>query len=294
MAHQILLYYKYVHIDDPEAFAEVERKLCTELGLKGRILIAHEGINGTVEGTVETTETYVQELMKDERFSDIHIKRSVGTGVAFKKMFVRVRNEIVGTHFDADINPTMGTSPYISAEELHTLIRSGEKIKIVDMRNDYEFKIGQFENSILPSLSNSRDLLEKIKELEPLKNERIITVCTGGVRCEKMSALLLKHGFTHVSQLHGGIVTYMEKYPNKDFKGKLYVFDDRISIGFQTESTEHEIIANCERCSAVSDNYINCNDTACHKQFICCASCVEAGHLLCPAGCIKKIRAHNH
>lgn len=215
---QILLYYKYVRIDDPTALMAAQRELCERLGLKGRILIAHEGINGTVEGTVAATEEYVRELFSDPRFSNIHMKRSIGTGSAFPKLRIKVRNEIVGTHFPAEIDPTQKTGAYISPEDLHGLIHGDEKIHIIDMRNDYEFNIGRFENSILPSLENSRDLAESVKEIESLKNEKIVTVCTGGVRCEKMSAYLLHKGFTNVSQLSGGIVSYMEKYPNKDFK----------------------------------------------------------------------------
>lgn len=291
---QVLLYYKYTKIDDPEALKIAQREICERLGLTGRILIATEGINGTLEGTVAATEAYVQELLADPRFSDIHMKRSVGTGSAFSKLKIKVRNEIVGTHFPADVDPTQRTGTYISAEELHAMLRGNEKIHIVDMRNDYEYNIGRFENSILPSLENSRDLAESVQELAALKNEKIVTVCTGGVRCEKMSAYLLREGFTNVSQLSGGIVTYMEKYPNKDFKGKLYVFDNRIAMGFETDSPEHEIIANCEYCGIKSDNYINCTDPKCHKQIFSCVNCVALGKTVCSAGCTIKEKAHNH
>lgn len=291
---QILLYYKYIRIDDPASLMAQQRALCERLGLTGRILIAEEGINGTLEGTTQATEEYVRELFSDSRFSDIHMKRSVGTGSAFPKLRIKVRKEIVGTHFPAEIDPSKETSKHISADELHAMLRSDEKIHIIDMRNDYEFKIGRFENSILPSLENSRDLAETVKELEPLKNKKIVTVCTGGVRCEKMSAYLLHEGFTDVSQLHGGIVTYMEKYPNKDFKGKLYVFDNRISMGFETDSPEHEIITSCEHCGVKTDHYVNCGDNKCHRQRIACKECIASGNTLCATGCDIKEKAHNH
>ena len=290
----MLLYYKYVSIDEPHQLAELQRTICNHLGLTGRILIAEEGINGTVEGTITSTEAYARELLSDSRFSDIHIKRSAGTGHAFNKLKIKVRPEIVGTHFPAAVNPSEQTSPHISAEALHELIRSDQKIHIIDMRNDYEFKIGCFKNSISPTLKNSRDLTAVVQQLQHLKNEKIVTVCTGGVRCEKMSAYLLHEGFTDVSQLHGGIVTYMEKYPNQDFKGKLYVFDNRISIGFETDSPEHEIITQCEHCGAKSDNYVNCSDTACHRQQIICEACVHGGNTVCVHGCEIKQKAHNH
>jgi UPF0176 protein len=291
---QILLYYKYVRIDDPAALMAAQRALCERLGLKGRILIAHEGINGTLEGETAATEEYVRELFADPRFSDIHMKRSTGTGSAFPKLRIKVRDEIVGTHFPAEIDPTRETGAYISAEQMHDLIHGDEKIHIIDMRNDYEFNIGRFENSILPSLENSRDLAKSVEEIAHLKNEKVVTVCTGGVRCEKMSAYLLHKGFTNVSQLSGGIVTYMEKYPNKDFKGKLYVFDNRIAMGFETDSPEHEIIANCQFCGVKSDNYINCTDPKCHKQIFSCVDCVAAEKTTCLNGCVITEKAHNH
>jgi len=290
--HQILLYYKYTNIENPEELLASQRELCERLNLKGRIIIAHEGINGTVEGLIEDTEKYVAEMQKDPRFVDIHFKRSEGDGNAFPKLSIKVRDEIVSAHLgDEDVNPAEVTGYHMSADELHDLINSKEEFYIIDMRNDYEHKVGAFEGSILPKMSNFRDLPEAIKDFENLKDKKVVTVCTGGVRCEKASGYLISKGFQDVSQLYGGIVTYMEKYPNKDFKGKLYVFDNRVVMGFETDSPEHEIISKCDKCGKISDNYVDCAYKHCkgHRHFICCEDCIsEDGKPYCSVDCEQK------
>ncbi len=281
--YKIILYYKYVTITNAQSFADAQKELCKKLELKGRIIIANEGINGTLEGTPENIDQYVSELLKDTHFNNTHIKTSEGTGNAFPKLSVKVRNEIVSLKLgENDINPNESTGKYIQAEELHNLLNSSEEFYIIDMRNDYEHKVGHFENSILPKMRNFRDLPKILDTMVHLKDKKIITVCTGGVRCEKASAFLLANGFTNVSQLYGGIVTYMEKYPNQDFLGELYVFDNRVIMGFNTNSPEHKIIGICEKCGISCNRYINCLDDTCHVHFICCENCTnENGMALC-------------
>jgi UPF0176 protein len=293
--YEILLYYKYTTIEDPEALRISQEELCKRLNLKGRIIIAKEGINGTVEGLKEHTQTYIDEMVKDPRFSDIHFKRSEGTGTAFPKLSIKVRSEIVSAHLgEDDFSPVEITGKYLSAEELHEWLRSDKEFYLIDMRNDYEFKVGYFENSILAPFSNFRDLPKIIPAIEHLKHKTIVTVCTGGVRCEKASGFLVKHGFTDVYQLYGGIVSYMEKYPNQDFKGKLYVFDNRVVMGFNLEDSAHQVVGKCDKCGASSDNYVDCAYIHCkgHRHFICCESCLEKdGGVYCSDECKKNYLA---
>jgi UPF0176 protein len=275
MKYQILLYYYYGHLADAAELVAAQKKRCAELGLTGRIIIAEEGMNGTLEGAVENTEIFVSELLGDPRFKDIHMKRSAGTGSAFKKLSVKLRHEIVtGKLGELDFNPSVeGTAQHISAEELHAWIHSDEEFYIVDMRNDYEHLSGHFAGSILPPMKNFRDLAALLPSLEHLKDKTVVTVCTGGVRCEKASGFLVKHGFKEVYQLWGGIVTYMEKYPNQDFNGKLYVFDGRVTMGFNTDSPEHTIIGRCAECGKPSEHYVNDDGDPDRRHFICCEEC---------------------
>lgn len=294
--HQILLYYKYVKIDDPAKLMEEQKQLCKDLNLKSRIIVSKEGINGTLEGLKPDTEKYMQIMLADPRFVNMNFKISEGTGNAFPKISVKIRSELVSAHLgDEDVDPNVTTGKYMSAEELHDLFKSGEEFYIIDMRNDYEHKVGYFKDSILPALKNFRDLPNIIKDWEHLKDKKIVTVCTGGVRCEKASGYLVSKGFKNVYQLHNGIVTYMEKYPNEDFLGKLYVFDGRVVMGFETDSDKHTIVSNCEKCGAVSDNYIDCAYIHCkgRRHIVCCKNCYAVdGKAYCSTDCEQKALAN--
>lgn len=296
MKYQILLFYKYIPIENPVHEMREQRRLCERLDLTGRIIIAEEGINGTVEGTIENTEEYIRQMSADPRFWDVDWKKSEGTGEAFPKLKVKVREEIVSLHLhDKDIKPWETTGKYLEAEELHQWFEQGCEFYIVDMRNDYEHKSGYFEGSILPPFSNFRDLSDLLPQLENLKDKTIVTVCTGGVRCEKASGFLVENGFADVYQLKNGIVTYMEKYPNEHFKGKLYVFDGRILMGFNTTDPAHTIVGTCERCLAQSEHYINCDAVGCHRHFILCENCIGKTGKICPKGCtfLRKKQREN-
>jgi len=266
---------------------KAQRKICEELGLTGRIIVSPEGINGTVEGLTENTEKYIEYISKDKRFADINWKKSKGTGNAFPKLSVKVRPEIVSLHLgDLDFDPNKTTGKYLTAEELHNWFETNKEFYIVDMRNDYEYLSGRFENSVLPGLENFRDLKKELPKLEHLKEKTVLTVCTGGVRCEKASGFLMLSGFKDVYQLQNGIVTYMEKYPNEHFKGKLYVFDGRVTMGFGLSDSKHEIVGQCEKCLKPSENYINCATVGCHRHFIMCPECLSLeGKGVCPKGC---------
>lgn len=290
--HIIILFYKYTPIADPEKLRDEQMTLCKSLGMKGRMIVAYEGINGTFEGTEEHIEMYVKDLLSHPEFVDIHIKRSEGTGNAFPKLSIKVRPEIVATHLEErDIDPNKMTGKYLTAEELHEWFHpstsSGKKeFYIVDMRNDYEQAVGVFRNSLHSGMGNFRDLPKVLDSLEHLKGKTILTVCTGGVRCEKASGFLVANGFADVYQLYGGIVTYMEKYPGEDFLGSLYVFDNRLVMGFNMDNPKREIIGRCIVCQKPSEHFINCLDGYCHRHFICCENCLRGEKaILCPMGC---------
>lgn len=292
---QIILFYKYVHIADPEQLAEAQRALQTRLELKGRTLIANEGINATLEGTVEHIEAYISALLDDPRFTGTHIKKSIGTGSAFPKCVVRVKPEIVALELGAcDVNPNLLTGTHLSPKQLHDWIHSEKEFYIVDMRNAYEQQVGHFKGSVLPPMDNFRDLPKFIASLAHLKHKTVVTVCTGGVRCEKASGYLLANGFTDVYQLDGGIVNYMEQYPNEDFLGKLYVFDSRMIMGFYTDDPKHQIVGKCSVCQKPCERFTNCANDDCHRQTLACQACEETKgeDFLCPQGC--KIKTRNN
>lgn len=256
------------------------RAYCEALDLKGRILVANEGINGTVEGTKSNIEKYIELSEKDKRFRGINWKKSEGTGTAFKKLVVKVRPEIVTTGVaNKDFGPLKKvTGRRLSADKLKKWYEEGREFYVVDMRNDYEFEVGRFKNSIWPQgLGHFRDVPRAIKSIEKLKDKTVVTVCTGGVRCETASGLLIKYGFKEVYQLENGIVTFMEKYPNTYFEGKLLVFDQREMIAFNQDSPEHKIVGKCRICAAASENLVNYFANGKNTYGIICVDCCNSG-----------------
>lgn len=289
--YKILLFYKYIEIEDPQALMVSQRELCDRLFLKGRLIIANEGINGTFEGTQENVAKYIETLKSDARFADVHIKLSAGTGHSFPKLSIKIRKEIVSSHLgEKDVDPRETTGKYLQAEELHQWIQDGKEFYIVDMRNDYEFEVGHFAGSILPPLKNFRDLSGILPAISNLKNKTVVTVCTGGVRCEKASGFLVKNGFADVYQLYGGIVTYMEKYPNENFKGVLYVFDGRVTMGFNVDDSNHEIVGKCWHCQKPAERYLDCAYLHCQgkRHFLCCGECLISNGGFCSSVCQQK------
>lgn len=284
----MLLFYKYVTIEDPRALAERVRVLAQQYNLTGRCLIAEEGINATFEGETAATESFVAEILEDARLADMKIKRSEGTGTAFPKLSVKVRNEIVGTRFDASVDPRVQTAPAITPDELRNWYENDDDFVVIDMRNDYEFQSGHFKNSINPGLNNSRDLPDALSDLEQYKDKKVLTVCTGGIRCEKMSAFLMANGFDDVHQLENGMHGYMEKYPGQDFLGTLYTFDQRLTMHF---GGEREVIGRCRSCDAQTESYVNCSNNACHLHFLACENCQSEDGTYCSDECRTLVAA---
>ncbi|WP_025729330.1 rhodanese-related sulfurtransferase [Heyndrickxia ginsengihumi] len=267
--YRVLLYYKYVTIENPEEFAKKHLKFCKELGLKGRILVAEEGINGTVSGLTEQTDRYIKEMKKDPRFSDMIFKVDKADDHAFKKMHVRPRKELVTLRLENDINPNEKTGKYLSPKEFYEAMQD-ENTVVLDARNDYEYDLGHFRGAIRPDIKAFRELPEWVREhKDELKGKKIVTYCTGGIRCEKFSGWLLEEGFEDVAQLHGGIVTYGNdpEVQGELWDGQLYVFDSRIAVPVNRK--EHVIVGKDYFTGEPCERYVNCANPECNKQILC-------------------------
>ncbi|MFD1927187.1 rhodanese-related sulfurtransferase [Sporosarcina siberiensis] len=267
--YRILLFYKYVPVKNPEAFVAEHLKRCKEIGLKGRIFVGEEGINGTCSGTIEQTDAYEAMLRSDERFSDIVFKIDESEGHVFKKMHVRVRDQIVNLSLEDDINPNELTGNYLSPEEFLKEMQDEDTV-VIDARNDYEFDVGHFRGAIRPDIANFRELPEWIREnKEQFEGKKILTYCTGGIRCEKFSGWLVREGFEDVGQLHGGIVSY-GKDPvaqGQLWDGQCYVFDERLVV--PVNQTEHVIVGRDHFDGEPCERYVNCANPICNAQIIC-------------------------
>jgi len=286
--YEILLYYIYTQIDNPEALRLEQKSLCEKLGLKGRIIISTEGLNGTVGGLRKDTQAYVEACAQHEYLKDMQFKRSAGTEDAFPKLSIKVRNEIVsGRLREEDVNPVELTGKRLTPEDLKKWFAESKDFTIIDMRNSYEYALGHFQNSIDPGMRRFEDLPKKLNDLEQYKHKTVLTVCTGGVRCEKASGYLVKKGFEDVYQLDGGMVSYMEKYPGQNYDGSLFVFDKRQVMHFNGEN--HKPISTCIYCGNLSERFKNCKDSVCNAKGVACENCVEKGsQRLCPK-CESKV-----
>jgi UPF0176 protein len=277
-AYIVILFYKFLSIADPEALRVQQLSLCQSLGLTGRLIIATEGINGTFEGTVNNVAKYIEAMHRDARFADISFKKSIGTGAAFPKLKIKVRDEIVALNPHREIDPTAQTAVELTASELQQWYDNDEDFVVLDLRNDYEIESGYFDKTINPGLDNFRDLTEeKINELatdERLKGKKVLTVCTGGIRCEKATCLMNDERFPELYQLKDGIHTYMEQYPNQHFKGTLFVFDNR-SVTDLGAGEGREVVSKCEYCDEATENYVNDDSQTPSRKLLCCQDCYQ-------------------
>ncbi len=270
--HVVILFYKFFHVENPVTLQREQKRLLESLGLRGRMLIAHEGINATFEGSRENIDAYMEKLRKKPSFANLVVKESAGTGKSFTKLEVRVRPEVV-TLDAGEFDIANETAPTISADDLEKLYASDEDFVVLDLRNEYETAVGKFDKTVDPGLSNFRDLPQKLPELSNLKNKKVVAVCTGGIRCEKATCLLKKEGFTNVVQLEDGIHTYMQKHPGKHFKGSLFVFDNRM-VTPVVETPNREVIGKCAFCAEKSEDFYSDDSTRPSIKLICCDMCI--------------------
>ena len=296
--YRVLLYYKYTHISDPEKFRDEHLKYCKELGILGRILVSHEGINGTLSGTYEQTKTYMKDLSAIKGFEDTFFKIDEAEGHAFKKMHVRVKKELVNLSLEEDVNPLEITGTHLQPIEFYKKMQEPNTV-VIDARNDYEYDLGHFRGAIKPDIKNFRDLPNWIREhKEQFEGKEILTYCTGGVRCEKFSGWLLKEGFNVAGQLYGGIHHYgtSKDTEGKLWDGKMYVFDERIAVDINKH--EHVIVGRDFFTGEPCERYINCGNPDCNRQFLA-SEASEAKYLgSCSHACRihpnnRYIRKHN-
>ena len=268
----IILFYRFARIKNPESFKIKQKKIATSFNLRGRILIGHEGVNGTLEGKTTDIKKYIHELKKQAFFKSVVFKDSTGNGQGFTKLKVKVRPEVV-TLGVGELHIKKDTAPVVTATELEKMYRKNEDFVILDLRNDFEIKAGYFEKTVNPGLKNFRDLPKKLKKLAPLKNKKVVAVCTGGIRCEKATCLLKKKGFKNIYQLKDGIHTYIKKYPGKRFKGSLFVFDNRM-ITDVVATEDRQVVGHCVFCDVTCEEFYNDDSFRPSKKVICCQRCI--------------------
>ena len=279
--YSILLYYCYAQINDHEAYREVHHLFCLEHNLRGRIIISPEGLNGTVSGKKTDCEAYMDYVRADARFADTEFKVEAHDRMAFAKLHVRVKPEIVHSSLK-HLNPREQTGTYVEPGAFRQMLKEeDEDTVILDVRSNYEHKVGKFKNALTLDIDNFREFPKNVKELEHLKKKKVVTYCTGGIKCEKASAYLLEQGFENVYQLHGGIIKYGIDQGGEDFEGKCYVFDNRIVA--DVNSVNPSTISKCHLTGQPTDRMVNCANQECNAHI---AMSEEAGWLM--DGCCSE------
>jgi len=286
---RILIFYKYIAIKKPSEEVAAQKKLCNQLELRGRIYIAPEGINGTVGGSFDATENYKVALRQHPLFFDMDIKESEGSAEHFPRLQVTAKKQAVNFGIDPSIISPQNSGIHVSPEEAHALIaENSQDLVVLDVRNDYEWKIGAFTNSVKAPIENFRDFPQYLDEhLDEFKNKRVIMVCTSGIRCEPATAYLKKKQVAkEVFHIKGGIQRYTEQYPDGYFRGKNYVFDGRIS-----QKITDDILGQCDHCKNPNDDYTNCINAQCNKQIISCPECINVYENTCSTVCAQLVKS---
>ena len=231
--------YKFEQIDSLDTLIPEFQKKCDELELKGSVYLSPKGINFSISGTEENIGKYINFMESDSRFLNIPLKRTYSETQPFRRMKVRLKKEIISLGRD-DINPRELTGEYVTPQELLNMYENSDDVVILDTRNEYETRVGLFENAVDLQLDTFRDFPKAIEQLpEEYKDKQIVMYCTGGIRCEKASAVMLKAGFTDVKQLKGGVLDYFKETGGKYWDGDCFVFDERVALDKDLNETEY-------------------------------------------------------
>ncbi len=282
---KILLYYKFTPIGDAEAVKLWQKTLCDSLSLRGRILVSEHGLNGTVGGDIDDLKAYIKQTKQYAGFKDIVFKWSDGSREDFPRMSVKVRRELVGFQAPEEVrvddSGVVGGGKHLKPRQVHELVEKyGDDVVFFDGRNEHEAKIGKFRGAVVPNTNTSRDFIEELEsdKYNDIKDKKVVTYCTGGIRCEVISAMMKKRGFKEVYQIDGGIVKYGEAYGDDGlWEGSLRVFDDRMTVNF---SDKAKTIGECTHCSRKTSNFENCAFANCNDLVLICEDCKQTPDLL--------------
>ena len=277
---KVLLYYKFTPVKDPELLKLWQKTLCESLNLTGRIIVSSQGINGTLGGDISDLKSYIKTTREFPGFQDTMWKWSTGGRDDFPRMRVKVKKELVAFESwdEVQINNqgVVGGGKHLKPHQVNELVEKfGDDVVFFDGRNQHEAEVGRFKNAVVPDTHTSRDFKRELDsgKYNDLKTKKVVTYCTGGVRCELLSAMMKQRGFEDVYQIDGGIVKYGEEYGDDGlWEGSLYVFDGRMGMNF---SDHAKVIGECIHCGGKTSTYENCELKTCNKLFLICDSCKQ-------------------
>ncbi|MFT4126849.1 MAG: rhodanese-related sulfurtransferase [Gordonia sp. (in: high G+C Gram-positive bacteria)] len=276
---KIVLFYVFTPLPDPEAIRLWQQSVCESLGLRGRIIVSRHGINATVGGELAHVKRYVRATKGYPPFAGADIKWSEGTGDDFPRLSVRVRPEIVTfgapDELTVDTGGVVGGGTRLTPRDLHRLVAErGDEVVFFDGRNRIESQLGRFVGAITPPVETTREFVPLLDSgvYDGYRDRPVVTYCTGGVRCEVLTALMRHRGFTEVYQLDGGIVRYGEEFGDGGlWEGSLYVFDSRMTVGF---SDAPAVCSACVDCGTPTANVANHPDRLGRELAVICPGCI--------------------
>ncbi|MBS0627862.1 MAG: rhodanese-related sulfurtransferase [Verrucomicrobia bacterium] len=280
----VIAFYLFTPIADPHAEVAKHQEFFKERDIKSRIYISHDGINAQMSALEDHAIEYMEWMKLDDRFKDIDFKIHLHHEQVFPRATVKFRKQLVA--LDHNANPHKG-GEHIAPSKWKEMLEKEENILLLDVRNDYEWKIGRFAGAVKPKLDMFRKFPEyarKLKEEYDLKNTKVMMYCTGGIRCELYSALMKDEGFENVYQLNGGVIRYGLEQGEDLWEGKLFVFDDRLAVPLK-EDSKAQPISECHFCKTPSDTYYNCASMDCNNLFISCPECAKNMKGCCCTAC---------
>jgi UPF0176 protein len=290
MDYQVIAYYYLGGLEDPHAEIARQKEFFSTRDIMGRIYISEQGINAQMSALSAHADEYIAWMRSDSRFVDVQYKVHRSKEHAFPKSTIKYRRQLVAIDCEVDFSQIGEHVPPKVWKEM--LEERDENTIVIDVRNEYEWKVGHFEGADLPPFETFRQFPKyaaDLKEERDPKKTRVMMYCTGGIRCEYYSALMKSEGFDQVYQLEGGIINYGMECGSDSWEGKLFVFDDRLVIPLSEDATT---ISECKHCSKLADVYYNCANMDCNELFTCCLECLKANRGCCCASCQEgRVRA---
>jgi len=281
--YRVLAFYCITPIENPHEEVALHKEFFQERDITSRIYISEQGINGQMSASVRDAEDYIEWLRSNPLFKEATIKIDDWHEQVFPRQTVKYRKNLVACEQPIDFTKR---GEHVSPEAWKEMLEDDQEYCLIDVRNDYESKIGHFDGAELPPCKDFREFETYADELEKRHGESkppVMMYCTGGIRCELYSSILKGKGYDKVYQLDGGVINYGHKVGSKHWKGKLFVFDDRLTVPISEE--EAAPISECQFCSKPSDHYYNCANMDCNTLFICCSECIKTYEGCCQSSC---------
>lgn len=293
LPYLVLAYYHFITLNDPHEEVIKHKSFFEDRDVTSRIYISENGINGQMSASRQDAYAYIDWMHSRPEFKDVYFKIHEYHEQAFPRCTVKYRKQLVAVDEVIDLDKR---GQHLSPGEWKQKLEENEGHVLIDVRNDYEWKVGHFEGAELPPCETFRDFKEyahQLKEKVDPSTTPVMMYCTGGIRCELYSSLLIEQGFEKVYQLDGGIINYGLKEGSKHWLGKLFVFDDRLTVPVSTEPTP--VIGTCHHCQAPNETYINCANMDCNALFLCCPDCLKQHAGCCKEGCksAERVRPYH-